>query len=485
MYLGIDIGTSSVKAVLIDADQRVVASESQPLTVERPHPNWSEQDPESWVTAVSRGIDVLHSSHPDELGAVRGIGLSGQMHGATLIDNADRPLRPCILWNDGRSAEEAAALDADPRFREITGNIVFPGFTAPKLVWVHRHEPKVFGKVAKVLLPKDYVRLWLTGDHASDMSDSAGTSWLDVAKRDWSDDLLTATQLHRDQMPSLHEGTEPTGKLRAVLAKRWGMASPPVVAGGAGDNAASACGVGTVAPGAAFVSLGTSGVLFVSNEKFRPNAASAVHAFCHALPNTWHQMGVILSAAASLEWLAEVMGSSAGELAQSVETHAAGEEPLYFLPYLSGERTPHNDTAARGSFVGLSHQTDRAAIARAVLEGVAFAFADCLEALKAAGTRVERATAVGGGSRSHAWLKIIANVLNVPIDVPAEGDFGGAFGAARLGLVAAEGGDPITVCSPPEITETIAPEPAAVDVYRTRFQRYRALYPAIKEALKP
>ncbi len=234
---------------------------------------------------------------------MRGIGLSGQMHGATLIDKADRPLRPCILWNDGRSAVEAAELDADPRFREITGNIVFPGFTAPKLVWVHRHEPKIFGAVAKVLLPKDFVRLWLTGEHASDMSDSAGTSWLDVAKRDWSDDLLAATHLQRDQMPALYEGTEPTGKLRAVLATRWGMEAP-VVAGGAGDNAASACGVGTVAPGAAFVSLGTSGVLFVSNEKFRPNAASAVHAFCHALPNTWHQMGVILSAAASLEWLA-------------------------------------------------------------------------------------------------------------------------------------------------------------------------------------
>jgi len=482
MYLGIDIGTSSVKAVLIDEAQNIVASESEPLTVERPHPAWSEQDAESWVAAASKVLDALSSKQADAMKRVRGIGLSGHMHGATLIDKADRPLRPCILWNDGRSAKEAAELDADPRFREITGNIVFPGFTAPKLVWVHRHEPKIFGAVAKVLLPKDYVRLWLTGDHASDMSDSAGTSWLDVAKRDWSDDLLAATHLSRDQMPKLYEGSEATGKLRPVLASRWGMEAP-VVAGGGGDNAASACGVGTVAPGAAFVSLGTSGVLFVSNEKFRPNAASAVHAFCHALPNTWHQMGVILSAAGSLEWLAEVMDSSAGELAQSVEKHTAGEEPLFFLPYLSGERTPHNDTQARGSFVGLSHQTDRTALARAVLEGVAYAFADCLEALKEAGTAVERATAVGGGSRSRAWLKIIASVLNVPIDVPAEGDFGGAFGAARLGLLAAEGGDPLAVCAPPKINETIAPDPAAVDTYRTRFKRYRALYPAIKEAL--
>ena len=484
MYLGIDIGTSSVKVVLIDADQRVIASRSEPLSVERPHPNWSEQDPESWVAATSGVIDALCRDHAEALKRVKGIGLSGHMHGATLIDKAGRPLRPCILWNDGRSAKEAAELDADPRFRRITGNIVFPGFTAPKLVWVQRHEPKVFGNVAKVLLPKDYVRLWLSGDYASDMSDSAGTSWLDVAKRDWSDDLLVATHLHRDQMPALYEGTEATGKLRGVLATRWGMTHPPVIAGGAGDNAASACGVGTVAPGAAFVSLGTSGVLFVSNEKFRPNAESAVHAFCHALPNTWHQMGVILSAAASLDWLAHVTGSSAGDLDKEVASKPVGEEPLFFLPYLSGERTPHNDAGARGSFVGLSHQTDRVALARAVMEGVAFAFADSLEALKAAGTSVERATAVGGGSRSRAWLKIIANVLNLPVDVPAEGDFGGAFGAARLGLIAAEGADPIAVCKPPAVQETIMPERGTAEAYRASFKRYRALYPAIKEALK-
>jgi xylulokinase len=305
-----------------------------------------------------------------------------------------------------------------------------------------------------------------------------------VAKRDWSDDLLAATHLHRDQMPGLHEGTEPTGKLRSVLASRWHMDEAPVVAGGAGDNAASACGVGTVAPGSAFVSLGTSGVLFVSNERFRPNPESAVHAFCHALPGTWHQMGVILSAAASLEWLAGTLGVTSGDLAMAVEKAPAGErEPLFFLPYLSGERTPHNDASARGSFVGLSHQTDRASLGRAVMEGVAFAFADCLDALRAAGTSVERATAVGGGSRSRAWLKIMADVLNMPIDLPAEGDFGGAFGAARLGLIAAENDDPLAVCRPPAISETLLPDPASAEAYRDAFRRYRALYPAIKEAL--
>jgi xylulokinase len=484
MYLGIDIGTSSVKAVLVDETQRIVASESEPLSVQRPHPGWSEQDPQSWIDATSEVLDRICQKHSSEMKRVRGIGLSGHMHGATLVDRAERPLRPCILWNDGRAAAEAAELDADPRFRAISGNIVFPGFTAPKLLWVQRHEPKVFHDVAKVLLPKDFVRLWLCGHCASEMSDSAGTSWLDVARRDWSDDLITATHLHRDQMPDLVEGTESTGKLRSVLASRWGMDECPVIAGGAGDNAASACGVGTVAPGSAFVSLGTSGVLFVSNERFRPNAESAVHAFCHAIPNTWHQMGVILSAAASLEWLAGVTGANAAELAASVDKQGPEPGSVLFLPYLSGERTPHNDASARGSFVGLAQETDRATLARAVMEGVAFAFADCLAALQAAGTTVERATAVGGGSRSHAWLQIIANVLNVPIDVPSEGDFGGAFGAARLGLIAAEEADPLEVCRPPQIRETVAPDSRTAEAYTAAFGRYRALYPAIKESLR-
>jgi xylulokinase len=486
MYLGIDLGTSSVKVVLIDAEQRIVGSKSEPLEVARPHPGWSEQDPESWTAATCASLDALSKAYREEFKRVRGIGLSGQMHGATLIDHADRPLRPCILWNDGRAAEEAAELDADPRFRKITGNIVFPGFTAPKIAWVHRHEPKIFGEMSKVLLPKDYLRLFLTGGHASDMSDSAGTSWLDVAARAWSDELLAATHIQRDLMPSLHEGTEPTGKLRGVLANRWGIAEPPVVAGGAGDNAASACGVGAIAPGAAFLSLGTSGVLFVANERFRPNAASAVHAFCHALPNTWHQMGVILSAAASLEWLSSLTGEEAGRLAEASGAADSDErEPLYFLPYLSGERTPHNDASARGAFVGLSHRSDQAALARAVLEGVAFAFRDSLEALRSAGTSVERVTAIGGGARSHAWLQILADTLDVSVDVPAEGDFGAAFGAARLGLIAAENADPTEICRAPAIQATLRPDPAIVEVMHARFERYRALYPAIKEALSP
>jgi xylulokinase len=341
----------------------------------------------------------------------------------------------------------------------------------------------VFAKVAKVLLPKDYVRLKLTGDHASDMSDSAGTSWLDVGKRDWSDDLLAATKLSREQMPALYEGSDATGTLRPELAKRWGMAKPPVVAGGGGDNAASACGVGVVRPGTAFVSLGTSGVLFVSNARFSPDPATAVHAFCHAVPNTWHQMGVILSAAGALEWLAGVFATNAADLTGPLESDRGGPGEVLFLPYLGGERTPHNDATIRGSFVGLSYTTDRTALARAVLEGVAYAFADSLAALRKAGANVERALAVGGGSRSRKWLRIIASTLDIAIDVPEEGDFGAGLGAARLGLIAAEGADPFAVCTQPKIKETIEPDREHVPAYAAAYAAYRKLYPAIKEAL--
>ena len=482
MYLGLDIGTSSVKAILIDDAQTVVASETAPLDVSRPHAGWSEQDPESWWTACTGVLDALARSHAKEVGAVRGIGLSGHMHGATLLDSADRPLRPCILWNDVRSAEEAAALDRNPIFRRITGNIVFPGFTAPKLVWVAKHEPEIFARVAMVLLPKDYVRLKLTGDRASEMSDSAGTSWLDVARRDWSDELLAATKLSRKQMPKLYEGTEATGKLRPDLAKRWGMAAAPAVAGGGGDNAASACGVGVVRPGTAFISLGTSGVLFVSNARFSPDPETAVHAFCHAVPNTWHQMGVILSAAGALEWLADVFSTDAAELTRSLEADKQGPGDVMFLPYLGGERTPHNDAAIRGNFAGLNYSTDRTALTRAVLEGVAFAFADNLHALRQAGASVTRAIAVGGGSRSGRWLRIIANTLDIAIDVPDEGDFGAGLGAARLGMIAATAADPFAVCAPPKIRETIEPDRSLVPAYASAYATYKKLYPAIKEA---
>lgn len=484
MYLGLDLGTSGVKALLIDADQRAVASATGALDVSRPRSGWSEQAPSDWLTAAGTAIGKLRVTHGAALAAVRGIGLSGQMHGATLLDASGAVLRPCILWNDTRSHREAAALDADPRFRAITGNIVFPGFTAPKLLWVKENEPDIFSRVAKVLLPKDYLRYWLTGEFISEMSDSAGTAWLDTGARRWSGELLAANCLGIEHMPSLIEGTEPAGVLKRELAAQWGMGEGVTVAGGAGDNAASACGMGTVRAGNAFVSLGTSGVLFAANDGYRPNPASAVHSFCHALPRTWHQMGVILSATDSLNWLEGVTGCDAAELTGELGDTLRAPSGVTFLPYLSGERTPHNDAAIRGAFVGLAHQSDRAVLTQAVLEGVAFALRDNLEALREAGTELSRVTVIGGGSRSRYWLRSIATALGLPVDLPADGDFGAAFGAARLGLIAAEKADPLAVCTPPATAETIDPDIHLASAYADAYRRYRALYPAIKGALQ-
>ena len=485
-YLGIDIGTSGVKALLMDRGGRALG-EATAKAVEpvRPHPGWSEQNPADWWDAVTKALDSLSKSHPAEMAAVRGIGLSGHMHGATLLGRNDEVLRPCILWNDGRSAAECAEMEAAlPSLRQIAGNIAMPGFTAPKIAWVRKHEPETYAKIAKVLLPKAYVRLLLTGEYVEEMSDASGTLWLDVKKRDWSDELLAVTGLNRSHMPRLVEGSAPSGTLKPELASRWGMGTGVAVAGGAGDNAAAACGIGAIQPGEGFVSLGTSGVLFVSNEKFRPNTAGAVHAFCHAIPDTWHQMGVILSATDSLNWLSHITGKSQPELSGLAEASFTGPGEEIFLPYLSGERTPHNNAGARGSFVGLSHLSDQARLAQAVMEGVAFAFRDCQRVLSDAGTSFGRLLAVGGGSKSPLWLKLIATNLDTEIALPEDGDFGGALGAARLGLCAAEGADPAEVMTMPGIKQVIEPDPALRDAYTQHYARYRALYPAIEEARK-
>jgi xylulokinase len=480
MYLGLDLGTSGVKALLIDDEQRIIGSGNGSLEVARPHSGWSEQDPAHWIRATEDAVQELKNSHGKELASVKGIGLSGQMHGATLLDASDKVLRPCMLWNDTRSHKEASELDTNPRFRSITGNIVFPGFTAPKVAWVKNNEPDVFSKTRHILLPKDYLRLWLTGEYVSEMSDAAGTSWLDVGKRAWSPELLDATGLRINQMPSLIEGTEISGTLKNDIASRWGMGSDVVVAGGAGDNAASACGMGTVGEGHAFVSLGTSGVLFAANGSYLPNPASAVHTFCHALPGTWHQMGVILSATDALNWYAGITSCKPVELTAELGKELREPTGVTFLPYLSGERTPLNDSAIRGSFYGLEHASDRAALTQAVLEGVAFAFRDCLNALAAAGTKLERVTAVGGGSRSTYWLRTIATALNIPVDVPADGDFGAAFGAARLGLIASEKADPREICIAPKTDTTIEPETKFTAQFDAAYQQYHNLYPALK-----
>ena len=481
MYLGIDIGTSGVKSVLVDDGQRILDSETAPLEVSRPRAGWSEQDPDDWWRATCATLDALASRRP-EMKAVAGIGLSGQMHGATLLDERHRPLRPAILWNDGRSERECAILDARADFRGIGGNLVMPGFTAPKLEWVRRNEPEVFARTARVLLPKDYVRLRLVGDHVSDLSDSAGTLWLDVAGRRWSPELLEAGGLTERAMPRLAEGSEATGTVRRDLLRRWGMENAPVVAGGGGDNAATACGVGALAPGTGFASLGTSGVLFVSNARFSPHTDRAVHAFCHAAPGIWHQMAVFLSAADSLSWLAEVIGATEGELLAELGDELRPPGEVSFLPYLSGERTPHNDAGARGAFAGLSRAHGRADLVRAVLEGVAFSFRDGQDALEDAGAEIDSVFAVGGGARSRLWVRILAAAMGRTLLLPEDGDYGAAFGAARLGICAATGADPLSVCVPPAVREQVAPDAAAAEGFSAAMERYRGLYFGFRRA---
>ena len=476
MYIGLDLGTSGLKGILIGEDQSVLAEATAPLTVQRPAEGWSEQSPSDWISAAEAVLDQLAAKG---LGAVRGIGLSGHMHGATLLDAGDEVLRPCILWNDTRSHEEAAELDGDPMFRRLTGNIVFPGFTAPKLLWVRHNEPRIWDRVAKVLLPKDYLRLWLTGDHVGEMSDAAGTSWLDTGKRDWSDDLLAATGLTRAQMPRLVEGSAVSGQLREALAARWGLPNGVVIAGGGGDNAASGVGAGVVRAGEAFVSLGTSGVLFAANDGYQPDPATAVHTFCHALPNTWHQMGVILAATDALNWYARLTGADAAKLTGELGALQAPGKTV-FLPYLGGERTPLNSATVRGAFTGLEHATDRAAGTRAVLEGVTYAIRDSRDALAATGTRLENLLAVGGGSRSDYWLKAIATALDCPVQLPVAGDFGGAFGAARLGLMAATGAG-AEIATLPKIARTVDPDPTLKDAFDAGHARFRAAQSAIKD----
>lgn len=475
--MGIDIGTSGVKAVALAPNGAVRAQGTAPLSVSRPHPLWSEQDPDAWVAATEAAVLALSAEVRAEIVA---IGLAGQMHGATLLGADDRPLRPAILWNDGRSFDECAELEAAiPNSRAIAGNIAMPGFTAPKLAWVRKHEPDVFEQTRTVLLPKDYVRLALTGDKASDLSDSAGTLWLDVAARDWSDPLLAATGLSREHMPRLHEGPEVTGTLRPALAARWGTAVVPVVAG-AGDNAAGAVGVGVVNDGDALLSLGTSGVIFVAADRFRPNPGRAVHAFCHCLPGLWHQMSVHLSAASCIDWAARQLGCDVAEVFALAERAGAAAGSELFLPYLSGERTPHNDPHLRAALLGLSNDTEPGHIAAAVLEGVAFAHADGLAALRETGTVVDELLVIGGGARSRYWGTIISAALGVRLAYPEHGEVGPALGAARLARIGVESCSIADACARPQIAAVIEPDPRLADQLAPKLDRFRAAYPALK-----
>ena len=479
MFLGIDLGTSAVKALVIDEDGGVVATAQSPLEVSRPHPLWSEQDPEDWWRAVEAAVGELAAK--GYTADVRAVGLSGQMHGATLLDRADRPLRPAILWNDGRSADACRALEERvPASRRITGNLAMPGFTAPKLVWLRENEPEVASKVSRVLLPKDYVRLRMTGEAISDCSDASGTLWLDVARRTWSPEMLDACGLDESAMPALVEGSEEGGRLRLEVAQAWGMA-PVIVAGGAGDQAAGAIGAGVIAPGRASLSLGTSGVLFAADDTFRPNPERAAHAFCHALPDRWHQMSVILSAASCLSWVTKLTGArDEAALIEEIEQADRFDDRLIFLPYLSGERTPHNDPDATGLFAGLTHDCDRAALGRAVLEGVAFAFADAQDVLVEAGARLDEVAVIGGGARSPLWGRILASALGRPLVYRDAAEIGPALGAARLARICVSDQSPEDICTPPPVFRTVEPEDALADALAPKLEAFRETYRRLK-----
>jgi xylulokinase len=480
-YLGIDVGTSAIKAILVDERQTVIAEADTPLAISRPQDLWSEQNPEDWWQAVQSAMSHMREKAPAAFADIRSIGLSGQMHGAVLLDGNDQPLRPAILWNDGRSFREAEELgEKHPALSRAMGVIPMPGFTAPKLLWLARQEPETFKRVKKILLPKDYIRLKLTGSHVSDMSDAAGTWWLNEAARDWSNEALAATGLDRSQMPDLVEGSAPSGTVRGEIAQQWGWRGDVVVAGGAGDAAAGAVGLGAIEDGAAFISLGTSGQLFVTTRDFSPAPESLVHSFCHAVPNRWFQMAAMLNAASCLAWTASLLKADIGDLLR--ETEAAYSKPsnLLFLPYLAGERTPHNDPYARGVFFGLSPETRQTDLVQAVLEGVAFSFADAKRCLEQAKTPLTHAAMIGGGSRSVFWARIFAGVLNIPLVRFAGSDKGPAFGAARLARLAATGEAPSVVCTAPPILETIEPEPRLVELYAPRIEAFRRLYQALK-----
>ncbi|MEO1660441.1 MAG: xylulokinase [Pseudomonadota bacterium] len=481
MYLGIDIGTSGVKAILMEASGDVAAQATAPLPISRPHPLWSEQDPTDWWTATNVAVKRL----PAELrGAVKGIGLAGQMHGATLLDKNDDVLRPAILWNDGRSDAECQALErVAPDLHGIAGNLAMPGFTAPKLLWVRDHEPEIFARTEKVLLPKDYVRLLMTGTYASDVSDAAGTLWLDIAERTWSETLLEACDLNAEQMPQLYEGSDICSAILPTIASDWEVPTGTPIVGGGGDNAAGAVGVGVVQAGDAFLSLGTSGVLFSADAAYNPNAASGVHTFCHAVPGLWHQMSVMLSAASCVDWAAKMVGvtDAAALIAGAEEAQLFGQSETVFLPYLSGERTPHNNPRAKGVLFGLTHESDAAEIGQAVLEGVALGFADGLDVLSA-NADISSISVIGGGSRSSYWGRILAAALNKPLLYRKNADIGPALGAARLAQMGANH-QSVPDFEAPEVETIIEPRSDDVAIMTARLERYRALYKTTQDLL--
>ncbi len=481
MYLGIDLGTSSVKIVLVDGREALEASAEVPLAPSRPRPSWSEDDPDAWWDAVASGLDRLRAGHPAALARTEAVGLSGQMHGALMLDGADRPVRPAILWNDGRASAEAHEIAArHPGLIASAGVRPMPGFTGPILAWLRAHEPRALDRARHLLLPKDWLRLKLTGERATDPSDAAGTWLFDQAARGWSPALASACGADPAWLPRVVASTAVSGALRPDLAARWGLRPGLPVAGGGGDTAVGGVGIGAVEPGTGFVSLGTSGQLFLASDAYAPAADPTVQGFCHALPGRWCRVAALLNGASPLAAAARWTGRpDVAALLAEVEAGFDGPSPLLALPYLAGERTPHDDPHARGALVGLTAATTPADIARAVMESVAFSLADGLVAL-APEVRPAALGFIGGGARSHLWGRMVASVLGVPLERHVGGARGPAFGAARLARLAATGEDLSAVAVPPPVADVIAPDPRLADAYAPRLAAFRSLYSALR-----
>ncbi len=488
-YLGIDISTTSSKALLMDEAGNVVAIASSPHTLQTPKPLWSEQSPLEWWEAATTSIQAVTRKANIQGGDIAAIGLTGQMHGLVLLDGKGQVLRPAILWNDQRTQAQCDEIHqriGRNKFIQITGNMSLPGFTAPKILWVKENEPEVFAKVAHVLLPKDFVRYQLTGEYAMDKADGSGTVLLDLKQREWSGEVLSKLDIPRDWMPPLYEGPQVTGNLTMAAAAMTGLkAGTPVMAGG-GDQSAQAVGVGAVQPGIIGLTVGTSGVVFATTPSALVEPEGRLHAFCHAVPGMWHLMGVMLSAAGSLQWFRDTLapGMSFDDLLQEAETTPTGSEGLLFLPYLSGERTPHPDPLARGAFVGLTLRHGRGHMTRAVLEGVAFGLKDIFNLIQSAGIEaITEVRASGGGTKSQLWRQIMASVLECDL-VTVNAVEGAAYGAALLAAVGTSAwADLATACEQViRITSFVGPEAQQTSIYRGIYSIYRDLYPALKSS---
>ena len=487
MFIGIDLGTSSVKMILIDHEQNILATSNSSLTVQSPQDGYNEQNPQEWIDATIECLNALKEKKPKEFSQTVSMGISGHMHGATLVDSNGKVIRPCILWNDTRSHKECYEFE-NQQFdvRSISGNITMPGFTAPKINWIKNNELESFKKISKVLLPKDFLRFYLTGEYFSEMSDASGTLWLDIKQRKWSDKLLTCSYLEEKNMPQLVEGNEEAGILKKTLKDKFQFDNNVIIVGGAGDNAAAAAGMGITEQNQSFISLGTSGVFFSPTQRFLSNTGDAVHSFCHCLPNKWHLMSVMLSASNCLDWICSITNSSITDTLQNVENYFAEvnllENSSFFLPYLSGERTPHNDPHIRGSFHSIKTTTDATNMQYAVIEGVSFGILDGINSVLKVNNNFEKIFMVGGGSKSEFWIKLLSSLLQRKLSVCNQSEFGAALGVARLAMYVDKNiDDKKSIVKEIEISKNFEPNTDKINTLLKRYEIWKNLYSSNKK----